>query len=244
MTSLIGLSAEALVHQVKDIAGEELLGILLTGSVALGTANSYSDLDLYAIISRGAIKRKFYRWSEAQVDVDLWLVTPQYIRVCFKSSASITHCFAVGKAVFDTHNALGTLVSEAQVRYSAGPIAQTSSQIAQLRHRVTTILDDCARLVNTKTTEEANFFMYAALHSLLGIHCALNRIWCHDDRTLIADIRKRSPSVSAIAERVINAAIAEHRASLIVDLAAEILKNFGGPLKYFDCTLYEPKGLV
>lgn len=76
------------MDHVRSTVQEELLGLLFTGSIALGTANAHSDLDLSAVTSRKAVSRRFYRWTEMEIDVDLWFVTPEYIRACLKFDAN------------------------------------------------------------------------------------------------------------------------------------------------------------
>jgi hypothetical protein len=178
------------------------------------------------------------------IDIDLWVVTPAHVASRFKANISLLRCFAIGKVLFDTDDILRNLVYEARIRYSVGPNAQTSNQVAQLRHRVTRIMDDCIRFLETKTGSEAQFLMHTMLLSLLKIHCALQRMWCDDERELFENLRLRSPGVFALAEKFAVAASTAAWTQVLNELAEEILKNVGGPLKYFDCELYkQPTGI-
>jgi hypothetical protein len=159
---------EAIVKHLQERVAP-LLGVLLTGAPALRKDDSRCDLDLYAITLGHTIRRAVYRWTEMEIDVDLWTVTPDYVASRFKSSTPVVRSFAIGKVLLNTNDTLTNLVYEARIRYSVGPKAQTDSQVAQLRHRVAKVLDDCSRFLQVRTNEETDFF-YVRVPSLALKH--------------------------------------------------------------------------
>jgi len=234
---LLRIPPDAIVKHLQEKV-TPLLGVLLTGSSAYRRDNDFG-LDLYALTSGRAIRRTSYRWRETEIDVDLWTVTPNYVVSRLRSSTPVVRHFATGKVLLDTNSILANLMYEARIRYGAGPKPQTNSQIAQLRHRVAQLLEDCSHFLETRTQEDAQCFIALSLRSLLNIHCALQRMWRDDERALFEDLRLRSPNVFALTQSLISATSASARSQLLRNLADEILAEVGGPIKYFDCVFYE-----
>ncbi|HTW82637.1 MAG TPA: nucleotidyltransferase domain-containing protein [Candidatus Sulfotelmatobacter sp.] len=228
---------DALVDVARELGECDPLAVLVTGSVALGTATVESDIDLYAIVPDCLPTRVFRRSLRLGADVDLWIIDAGYVRDSFWNNAGLLYCFAVGIPVLDSHGILSSLVVEAKIRYAAGPRPIDPQIAAQLRHRIVTILDDCERMARTQERPDTMLFSNSALRTILKVHCGLTRLWSHDDRVIMANLRAYSPAVAKLTERILDETTVTGRAELLRELGELVLEPHGGLLRYFQTSL-------
>ena len=111
---------DRLVALLREEFGEELLGVLVTGSRVHGTPGPTSDLDAHVIIATPRRQRRNFVLDG--VEVELFLNPPLQIRRYFADGRGHDpHMFAFGRAIDDPHGTVAALQAEARRIWEAGP---------------------------------------------------------------------------------------------------------------------------
>src|SRR5689334_3011583 len=98
-TRLIEL-CNTVVAQLAREFGDELLGVLATGSYVHGTPGPTSDLDMYVLIS--PLRRQRRNIVLDNIEVEMFINPPEQVRRCFGDSRGVDlHMFAFGEALYD-----------------------------------------------------------------------------------------------------------------------------------------------
>jgi predicted nucleotidyltransferase len=99
--------------------GDDLLGVLATGSRVHGTPGPTSDLDVHVLIAQPRRQRRNIVLHG--VEVELFINPPFQIRRYFGDRGVDEHMFTFGRAIYDPQGVVAELQAEARVRWQAGP---------------------------------------------------------------------------------------------------------------------------
>lgn len=111
---------DTLVALLRAEFGEQLLGVLATGSRVHGTPGPTSDLDVRVVIA--APRRQRRNIVLNGVEVELFINPPLQIRRYFADGRGVDqHMFAFGAIVYDPQGVVAHLQAEAREQWYQGP---------------------------------------------------------------------------------------------------------------------------
>src|SRR6266702_277850 len=131
---------EQIITMLKDEFGDDLLGILVTGSHIHGTPGPTSDLDVHVLIKSPRRRRRNIILDG--LEIEMFCNPPFQIRRYFaEEENSDQHMFIFGRAIYDPLGVVAELQAEAQARWepTAAHLARTALEHGPLAERRATL---------------------------------------------------------------------------------------------------------
>ena len=213
--------------------GFPLDGILLTGSQSTGLADLDSDVDILALSHAPLEWRKFYR--AGNYDVDLFVSSIKNVeRLLIAHRQPIVQIVAFSTVIRDNSGATRELRRLAQEIYSIGPRAPEPTWILTQRHRLVTVLDDCASC-GKANPNAALLMMCAELKLLSDMYLGTVGKWNVAEKHIFLTIAEMNLSLASLFRDVSSADLSfSDRLNAFRDLLEIVLHPFGGLLRYFE----------
>ncbi len=232
------------VAQMRQEFGDDLLGMLLGGSVAYGCSGPRSDLDIYVVI-RPARRQRRTRIIEG-VEVDLFINPVHVIRRQFTDTPSTFTMFARGRILDDPHGLMEQLVAEATEALKQPPPAVPSEEMPRLRYGLTDSLKDAFDLAEIGDEAAANYLVFFTLQRTIEAHYRLNRRWPVKAKYLLDDLAEHAPGIEPLTRRLLHSEGTVHeRCAVLEELVECVLAPVGGTITEWETTrqeVPEPKG--
>lgn len=219
---------EQVIGELRDELGDELLGILLAGSVAYGTPMTTSDLDVFALIRPPWRQRRSRLVGD--VEVEVFLNAVDRIRAELAEGGSTVDCFARGRVILDPHGVVAELAREAR-RAAGRPRPEPShDEVFNLRYRPTDSLKDTRDLLDAGDEAGATLLLYETLRWALDAHYALARRRPPKPKYLLADLDTHAPKLGAAVRTILGPGSTRERYERLAALVERILAPAGGLL--------------
>lgn len=145
---------EEIINELSN--KDEVIGILLIGSVARGDAHYNSDLDLYILIE-GEIKKKFICEERLDTLVEFKYATLNQIKLNLESNHMEMYSFLDGKILLDRKGTLEDLIDIAQRKYDLYNVSREKKD--SINHWLTSSLIKINNSINTKDLKKALFLV-------------------------------------------------------------------------------------
>ena len=164
---------ERVVELLRAEFGDELLGVLATGSRIHSTPGSTSDLDLHVVIASPRRQRRNFVLDG--MEIELFINPPRQLREYMADGrGGDAHMFTFGRAVYDPHGIVAELQAEARTIWDAGP---PPVQFAwRPRYNVADLLRDVEDIAASDEAT-ATLLIARAVEQLLETHCNLRGHW-------------------------------------------------------------------
>jgi hypothetical protein len=220
---------EQLIAILRAEFGEDLLGVLATGSRIHSTPGPTSDLDAHVIIAQPRRQRR--NILLAGVEVEMFINPPFQIRRYFSSRGMDEHMFTFGRAIYDPHGVVAGLQAEARERWEAGPPPLEATWMP--RYFAADLLRDLEDVAGHDEAS-AELLIVQIVEQLIESHYRLNRRWPAKAKRRLADLERWDAQAAQLARTALVCGPLDARRAALDALAAHVLAPLGGlmPLEW------------
>src|SRR5262245_27859470 len=220
---------EQLTAMLRAEFGDDLLGVLATGSRIHGTPGPTSDLDAHVII--GQPRRQRRNIVLDGLEVEMFINPPFQIRRYFSSRGTDEHMFTFGRAIYDPRGVVAQLQAEARERWEAGPPPLEHAWMP--RYFAADLLRDLED-VAAHDEATANLLIARIVEQLIASHYQLKQRWPEKPKRLLADLDRWDAHAARLARVALAYGPIDARRRAIDQLAVYVLAPIGGlmPLEW------------
>jgi predicted nucleotidyltransferase len=220
---------EQLVEQVitvlRDEFGDDLLGVLATGSRVHGVPDATSDLDVHVVIASARRQRR--NIVLAGVEIEMFINPPFQIRRYMAEGGNDRHMFTVGRVVYDPLGVIAELQAEAKALWDAGPPPVQAAWMP--RYFTADLLRDIEDVAESDEAT-ANLLIARAVDLLIETHCRLNRRWPEKPKRRLDSLARWDERAAQFARAALAGGSLGERRSALEQLAEHTLAPIGGPM--------------
>jgi predicted nucleotidyltransferase len=222
---------EQVVALLRAEFGDDLLGVLATGSRVHSTPGPTSDLDVHVLIAQPRRQRRNIVLHG--VEVELFINPPFQIRRYFGDRGVDEHMFTFGRAIYDPQGVVAELQAEARVRWQAGPPRVADAWMH--RYAPADLLRDLED-VGAGDAATSNLLIARIVDMLLDSHYRLNRRWPAKPKRRLADLEGWDAHAAQLARAALACGPLDDRRAALDRLAAHALASIGGlmPLEWYN----------
>jgi hypothetical protein len=223
---------ETVMADLQSEFGDDLLGVLLVGSLAYGVPRPHSDIDLFALIRPAWRQRRTFFVDE--VEVEIFFNPVQQVRAEFRDTdnpATIA-MFAQGRILFDPTGLMKQLVHEAQSTWQRPrpAVAPGTYRHFSLRYTCVDLLKDAQDLLEVDE-DAAEWVMFAALQSALNAYYHIQRRWPVKPKYQLSDLEQHAPDLALLVRRMLSGKSSiQERYMALESLIDQVLEPIGGRL--------------
>jgi hypothetical protein len=208
--------------------GDELLGVLATGSRIHGIPGATSDLDMHVVIRLPQRQRR-NRVVEG-IEVELFINPPFQARRYLDDERGVNaHMFTFGRVVHDPHGEIAALRAEADARWQAGPRPLAPREAWQPRYFAADLLRDLQD-IGSEDEATAGLLIARAVEHLLKSHYQLHGRWTQKPKRLLADLQQWDAPAAKLARAALASVLPAERTEALHQLATHVLAPLGGPM--------------
>jgi hypothetical protein len=220
---------EHIIGLLQAEFGDELLGVLATGSRIHGTPGPTSDLDVHVLIAQPRRQRR--NIVLGGLEVEMFINPPFQIRRYFSDRGVDEHMFTFGRALYDPHGVVAQLQAEARARWQAGPPVVIDAWMH--RYGPADLLRDLDD-IGTSDAAAANLLIARIVDQLVESHYRLNRRWPAKPKRRLADLEGWDARAAQLVRMALGCGPLEDRRTALDQLAAHALAPIGGlmPLEW------------
>jgi Nucleotidyltransferase domain len=195
-------------------------GVVFAGSVARGTPNATSDLDLHVIVD--ALEQQRIQRRFVGIPAEIFVNPPVAIRRYFErehpSGRSTTaHMFATGTVLIDRGPVIAALVSEAK-RWLARPSSWATADETLARYLAASSFEDALDIIESDPAT-ASLLLARSVDQMLSYHARRVLGSVPRAKALLEDLQAVDPNVVALVRRFVAAATPELRVTAAEALA-------------------------
>ena len=220
---------EQLIALLRAEFGEDLLGVLATGSRIHSTPGPTSDLDAHVIIAQPRRQRRNILLDG--VEVEMFINPPFQVRRYFSNRGMDEHMFTFGRAIYDPRGVVAGLQAEARERWEAGPPPLEATWMP--RYFAADLQRDLED-VGAHDEASAQLLIAQIVEQLIESHYRLNRRWPAKAKRRLADLERWDAQAAQLARTALVCGPLDARRVALDALAAHVLAPLGGlmPLEW------------
>ena len=221
---------EPLIALLHAEFGEDLLGVLATGSRIHGTPGPTSDLDVHVVIDQPRRQRRNIVLDG--VEIEMFINPPFQIQRYMSAGGNDIHMFAFGRAIYDPQGLIGQIQNQARALWQAGPPALADSARWMPRYFAADMLRDLTDLGEDEAA--ASLQIARIVDQLIDAHCRLNRRWPSKPKRRLAELATWAPDLAQLASATQTASTLAARRAAVQQMADLVLAPIGGlmPLEW------------
>ena len=209
--------------------GDDLLGILLGGSVAYGTPMPNSDIDLYVLIRSSWRQRRNELVEGVEVEM---LINPveQIRRELLARQPATVEMFARGRAVHDPAGVVREKVQLARQMAAEPRDRPGQSELYFLRYRPSDLLKDVEDLIDLDP-HTAELLTGLTVHRIIDAHWRLQGRSAPKPKHALQALRDDAPELARLAELALDVDLPlPQRSEHLRRLCQDVLAPVGGVL--------------
>ena len=180
---------------------ENVLGIVVSGSLVHGTIHPNSDIDVYIVLQENTdFRERGNTWVDG-IEIEYFKNSPQQIRSYFiteKHSPHTAHILAHGRVIYHNSNIVQDLISEAKSILNNVPKPMEKVELELSKYELDDLykdLEDCycnhddlgSYLIRSKIIQKG-----------IDIFCRSHRVWRFKDKGLNAQISSIDPGFAKL----------------------------------------------
>jgi hypothetical protein len=221
---------DPLIALLRAEFGQELLGVLATGSRIHGTPGPTSDLDVHVLIDQPRRQRRNILLDG--VEIEMFINPPFQIQRYMAAGGNDIHMFAFGRAIYDPRGLIGQIQDQARALWQAGPPALADSAHWMPRYFAADMLRDLTDLGDDEAA--AGLQIARIVDQLIETHCRLNRRWPSKPKRRLAELAIWAPELARLANATQTASTLAARRAAVQRMADLVLAPIGGlmPLEW------------
>lgn len=223
---------EAAVARIHRDLGDDVLGILVTGSYIHGTPAPTSDLDVHVLIR--SPRRRRWNFVVHGVEIETFVNPLLAMDAYFRDPRGLTaHMLAAGQIVYDPEGAMATLQQKARAIWEAGPAPLSARPEWTYRYTPADLLRDLADVGDSDPAQSV-WLTVQVVEQLLNTLAQAQGRWPAKLKRRLAELDTWAPEAARLARHVLLATSAEARLQHLDALAALVLAPCGGlmPLEW------------
>ena len=219
---------EQLLAILRAEFGDDLIGVLATGSRIHGTPGPTSDLDVHIVIRQPRRQRRNVLLDG--VEVEMFINPPFQIRRYFSSRGTDEHMFTFGRAIYDPQGVIAGLQAEARERWAAGPPPIESAWMP--RYFAADLLRDLEDAAHDEAT--TNLLIARSVEQLVATPYKLQQRWPEKPKRQLADLERWDAQAAQLVRAALVCGPLDLRRAALDALAAHVLAPIGGlmPLEW------------
>jgi hypothetical protein len=229
---------DPLIALLRAEFGDELLGMLATGSRIHGTPGPTSDLDVHVVIAQPRRQRRNIVLDGAEIEM---FINPDFrVPIYFQDQHPGTiHMFAFGRAIYDPHGLVARLQDQARALWQAGPPPYDHADLWTPRYGTADMLRDLTDLGEDEAA--AGLQIARIVDQLIETHCRLNRRWPGKPKRRLSELATWAPEAAQLARDALTGKPLAERRAAIERLAEHVLAPIGGVMPLEWQTVWEPQ---
>jgi predicted nucleotidyltransferase len=227
----LGALTAACDELVREFENQGSIGILLGGSVALGTAAPGSDIDIFVSFDGTWSQRR--RKTLVGVEIDEFINPEAYITQVVSKGLNdvIVRSYAASWIVHDPTGFVRKTKLLAQKVFSDRRPTPSSAELFTLAERLrdrVRILSGC--LANDSATAE--YLSMITVHEAIDAHYVLTRTWRLPDKNILDDLKRRQPQLHRLLMHFVDSTgRVQDRCRAAIELAQTVLNLATTPSK-------------
>ncbi|GCE46785.1 nucleotidyltransferase-like protein [Thermosporothrix hazakensis] len=216
---------QRLLERLQQEFGDDLEGVLLTGSRIHSTPGPNSDLDVHVVIRQPRRKRHNFLLDGHEIEM---FINPanQLQREIHNGSPVNPHMFAFGHILYDPQGVLAELQEEARQVWEAGP--PELQHLWSIRYAVADTLRDIEDVADDEAT--ATLLISSLCQWLIQVHFQLQHRWWDKPKRLLQELARWDETAAREARTALTSGPLLERVAALRRLAEYILKPVGGPM--------------
>jgi len=221
---------DPLVALLRAEFGDDLLGVLATGSRIHSTPGPTSDLDVHVVIAQPRRQRRNILLDG--LEIEMFINPPFQIHRYMADGGNNIHMFAFGRAIYDPHGLISQLQNKARTLWQAGPPPLEESARWMPRYFAADMLRDLTDL--GEDAAAAGLQIARIVDQLIETHCRLNRRWPSKPKRRLAELAVWAPEVARLTAATQTAETLSERRAAVQQMAELVLAPIGGlmPLEW------------
>ena len=221
---------DPLIALLRAEFGDDLLGVLATGSRIHSTPGPTSDLDVHVVIAQPRRQRRNILLDG--IEIEMFINPPFQIHRYMADGGNNIHMFAFGRAIYDPQGFIAQLQDRARALWQAGPPALAELTRWMPRYFAADMLRDLTDLGEDEAA--AGLQIARIVDQLIETHCRLNRRWPSKPKRRLAELAGWAPEVAGLASAALTEKTLAARRAAVQRMAELVLSPIGGlmPLEW------------
>ena len=218
-------AAEKVVNDLKK--REDLLGVIIFGSVVEKTPKPTSDLDLLVIVSSFDWGIKCFKIDGITVELFIRSILKVFNDIFYGENELIVRNIGAGKIYYTKENSIiFPLKKFAEDRYRKGPPPCDETYIFLMRLMYTNAIDEVKRKCkdSTETLYLLNWILSKAIVDYYRLQC----VWLPKWSYLILDLKERDKFLYERCRHFLTEIDLERKYQSVKEIVEYVLKPFGG----------------
>lgn len=159
---------------------DDIIGIILTGSMVHGTLDKHSDIDITMILRPDcAYRERGNTWIDG-IEIEYFKNSPQQIRKYFqqeRNSPHTAHMLTHGEVVYQSDPIIDALIAEAKTHWATPPPALASGQIEIAKYHLDDSLKDLHDCYENNDAMAASLLQFHLVDFCINIFCKHHHIF-------------------------------------------------------------------
>jgi hypothetical protein len=220
-----------LIELLREEYGQQLLGVLLTGSRVHGTPGLTSDLDVHVLIE--GVRRRRKNIVLEGMEIEMFINPTFQVARYFDEGPATMHMYAAGRIIYDPQGRMAEIQALARERWQAGPPPLKPQGIWRHRYLPADLLRDLEDIGASDPATSA-LLIGRVIELLLESHNVLSGHWLEKPKRRLSELERWDPTAAALARTALECGPLAERVEALQQLAGHVLAPLGGlmPLEW------------
>ncbi|AZR73001.1 hypothetical protein BBF96_06085 [Anoxybacter fermentans] len=211
---------------------DNLVGIILFGSLAKGNYHKGSDIDLYVVGEDEKDRVTFFYREGIPVQL-LWRSVEDFKKKILKPTRDIPMGL-IGKILYDPTGMIQKYMEKSRKLADQGPKPLTDHEKIMIRATLSQDMEIINGLLDKGKTAEAVILMNDLLLEAISAYYDIKKWWMPKRKHLISDLKNHHPDLGTLAEKIILETNPKEKFKKLYKLRNIVLDLMGGELKEFE----------
>ncbi len=185
------------IYIEKEKIKEEVIGIIVAGSMVYSTLDKNSDIDIHVILDQNCTYRERGNTWVNGIEVEYFKNPPAQIRSYFKKEKKSPHTaqmLAEGKVVYQNSKVIDELIATAKTIINQTPPALKEFEIELDRYFIDDFYKDLDDTVINNDPVGAKLIRSKIINRCIDVFCKIHRVRREKDKRLQKQIEQLNPS--------------------------------------------------
>ncbi|MCI9439619.1 MAG: nucleotidyltransferase domain-containing protein [Lachnospiraceae bacterium] len=204
----------------------DLVGILLTGSVAQGRNHPHSDLDIDIIVNEETHSKMHICQTCKDIIVQIQIYSfSQFVSACMKHERTRPASYAC-KLLYDPYGQCGYYLERSAKYLEEGPVKLNELEKQIMGAKLKTELSTAESLVLIGHDISAMIIADEMLQLAISYYNDTNNYWMTNNNYLFEELAKHDSELGAMAEQIIFCREAKQKINMLKKFCRRVIVNF------------------